>query len=77
MLDDDERAEITVWLQTYDNVNVLYDLGAGTSDPYVDAAADLLGVSDEFTIQVHPGKGNTLNIQRIIPVVLRPQMDLR
>ncbi len=77
MLDEDERAEITVWLQAYDNVNVLYDLGAGTGDPYVDAASDLLGVSDEFTIQVHPGKGNTLNIQRVIPVVLRPQMDLR
>lgn len=77
ILDEDEKAEITVWLQTYDNTNVLYDLGAGAGDPYIDTAADLLGVSDEFSIQVHPPKGNTLHIQRVVPVVLRPQMDLR
>ncbi|MBT3942139.1 MAG: hypothetical protein HOC77_10545 [Chloroflexi bacterium] len=77
ILDENEKAEITVWLQTYDNANVLYDLGTDSSDPYIDTAANLLGVSDEFTIQVHPSKGNTLNIQRVVPVVLRPQMDLR
>ena len=77
ILDGDEQAEITIWLHTCDNVNSLWDLGNGTSDPYVDAAASLIGVSDEFTIQFHPAKGNTLNIQRTLPVVLRPQMDLR
>ena len=77
ILDENEKAEITVWLQTYDNANVLYDLGTDSSDPYIDTAANLLGVRDEFTIQVHPSKGNTLNIQRVVPVVLRPQMDLR
>ena len=77
ILDGDERAEITIWLHTCDNVNSLWDLGNGTSDPYVDAPASLIGVSDDFTIQFHPAKGNTLNIQRTLPVVLRPQMDLR
>ncbi len=77
ILDQAERAEITIWLHTYDNVNSLWDLGIGTSDPYIDAASSLIGVSDEFTIQFHPAKGNTLNIQRTLPVVLRPQMDLR
>lgn len=77
MLDNGEKAELTVWLHPYDNVNSLYDLGSGSSDPYLDAAADLLGASQEFTLQLHPAEGTTLNIQRSIPVVLRPQMDLR
>lgn len=76
-LDDDEKAELTVWLHSYDNANALYDLGAGTGDPYVDAAADLIGAGQDFTIKLHPAKGSTLTIQRAAPVVLRPQMDLR
>ena len=77
ILDNDERAELTVWLHTYDNVNSLYDLGSGSGDPFIDAAADLIGASEEFTLQLYPTKGVTLNIQRTTPVVLRPQMDLR
>ena len=76
-LDEGERAEVTVWLHSYDNVNSLWDLGSGSSDSYIDAATDLLGVSEEFTLQFHPAKGNTLNILRTLPVVLRPQMDLK
>jgi hypothetical protein len=48
MLDWSERAKIAAWLHTYDNVNSLWDLGSGASDPHVDAAASLIGVSDEL-----------------------------
>ena len=76
-LDNGEKAELTVWLHPYDNVNSLYDLGSGSGDSYLDAASDLIGAGEEFTLQLRPVKGVTLNIQRNLPVVLRPQMDLR
>ncbi len=76
-LEAGEKAEITVWLQAYDNVNALWDLGAGSGDPFLDSAGTLAGISQEFTLQLRPPDGATLVLQRTVPGVLRAQMDLR
>lgn len=77
ILDQDEKAEITVWLQPNDAANDLYDLGAGSGDPFLDEASHLLGTSQQFSIQLHAPNGPTMTLQRTTPRVLRGHMDLR
>jgi hypothetical protein len=69
-LEQGERAEITVWLHEYDGTNVLYDLGSGTSDGFVDTATELLQARDIFTIEVIIGGSTPLVIQRTLPLEL-------
>jgi hypothetical protein len=70
ILDEGERAEITIWLQKYDGVNVLYDLGSGTADGYTDTATELLQQRDTFTIEMRVGGATSLVIQRTLPLEL-------
>ena len=69
-LEKGERAEITVWLHKYDGVNVLYDLGAGPSDGYVDTAAELLQQRDSFTIEIFVSGSSSLVLERTLPLAL-------
>ena len=69
-LEKGERAEITVWLHQYDGVNVLYDLGAGASDGYVDTATELLQQLDRFTIEVIVSGSSSLVLERTLPIEL-------
>lgn len=69
-LEKGERAEITVWLHEYDGANVLYDLGAGSSDGYVDTATQLLQQSDSFTIEILVSGTSTLVLERTLPLEL-------
>ncbi|MBN4064894.1 hypothetical protein JYU04_04070, partial [Dehalococcoides mccartyi] len=69
-LDQGERAEITIWLHQYDGANVLYDLGAGTSDGFVDTATELLQKRDLFTIEINVGGSTSLVLQRTLPLEL-------
>jgi hypothetical protein len=69
-LDEGERAEITIWLHEYDGTNVLYDLGSGTSDGYVDSALELLQQRDIFTIEVNVSGSTSLTLQRTLPLEL-------
>ena len=69
-LEKGERAEITVWLHQYDGTNVLYDLGAGASDGYVDTAAELLQQLDEFTVEIITGGSTLLLLERSLPIEL-------
>ncbi|MEE8045217.1 MAG: hypothetical protein V3T49_00100, partial [Dehalococcoidia bacterium] len=69
-LDKGERAEITIWLHQYDGANVLYDLGTGTSDGYVDTAVELLQQRDSFTIELLVGGSTSLLLQRTLPLEL-------
>ncbi len=69
-LDKGERAEITIWLHQYDGTNVLYDLGTGTSDGYVDTAIELLQQRDSFTIEILVGGSTSLLLQRTLPLEL-------
>ena len=69
-LDQGERAEITVWLHEYDGTNVLYDLGSGTSDEFVDTATELLQKRDNFAVEISVGGSTSLVIQRTLPLEL-------
>jgi archaellin len=69
-LDQGERAEITIWLHQYDGNNVLYDLGAGSSDGYVDTATELLQKRDEFTIELLVEGSTSLLLNRTLPLEL-------
>lgn len=69
-LDQGERAEITIWLHKYDGTNVLYDLGAGSSDGFVDAALELLQKRDTFTVELNVGGSTSLVLQRTLPLEL-------
>ena len=69
-LEKGERAETTIWLHQYDGVNVLYDLGAGASDGYVDTATELLQLLDRFAIEVIVGGSSSLVLERTLPIEL-------
>jgi archaellin len=69
-LDQGERAEISVWLHEYDGTNVLYDLGSGTSDGFVDTATQLLQKRDNFAVEISVGGSTSLVIQRTLPLEL-------
>jgi len=69
-LEQGERAEITIWLHEYDGTNVLYDLGSGSSDGFVDSAIELLQQRDEFAIEINVGGSTPLAIQRTLPLEL-------
>jgi len=69
-LDQGERAEISVWLHEYDGTNVLYDLGSGTSDGFVDTATELLQKRDNFAVEISVGGSTSLVIQRTLPLEL-------
>ena len=79
ILESEEKAEITVWVSDYqyDAVEGLhYSLGAGAADPFIDAAADLLGARTKFTMQIKGEKGATVVIERTLPVRLDTVMNL-
>ncbi len=70
LLEKGERAEITIWLHQYDGTNVLYDLGAGSSDGYVDTATELLQQRDSFAIEIIVGGSSSLVLGRTLPLEL-------
>ena len=79
ILESEEKAEITVWVVDYQYVAVPglhYSLGAGAADPFIDAAANLLGARTTFTMQIKGEKGATVVIERTLPVRLNTVMNL-
>ena len=76
MLETGEQAEITIWLQTYDTANALWDLGTGLADPYIDTSGSLPRTSSTFTVQVLTPAGAALTLQRTTPVYLDGVMNL-
>lgn len=69
-LDRGERAEIVVWLHQYDGTNVLYDLGSGSSDGYVDSSAELLQQRDSFALEIVIDGTTALTLDRTLPLEL-------
>jgi archaellin len=69
-LEKGERAELTIWLYEYDGTNVLYDLGSGTSDGFVDTATELLQARDTFTLEILVDGSTSLLLQRTLPLEL-------
>ena len=79
LLEDNEKAEITVWL-----LNRAYAVAIGTAGSIVlqtteggmTSASTLLTTNDEFTIEMKPPSGAVLNIQRTTPSQFDTVMDL-
>lgn len=69
-LDKGERAEIVVWLHQYDGTNVLYDLGGGTSDGYIDSSTEPLQQRDTFALEVVINGATALSLDRTLPLEL-------
>lgn len=61
-----EKAEITLWLQTQDITNSLWDLGAGVGDPFLDLATELLQTDMPFEIGFDVG-GGVITLGRTTP----------
>ena len=72
ILDNDEQAEITVWLHDYDGTD--YNLGTTTNTQYLTTR---LGVTTKFRIEVQPEKGAILVLERNTPKRLQPLTDLK
>ena len=79
LLENNEKAEITVWLLNRDfavtsvgsanSVTVMSSRG-------IESASDAPLVTDEFTLEVKPPSGAVLNIQRTFPSQFDTVMDL-
>lgn len=78
LLENNEKAEITVWLLTRDNT--VTDVGSADSLKVLSAGiastADILTANDRFTLQVHPAQGAVLNLTRSLPAQFDTVIDL-
>ena len=71
ILDQDEQAEITVWLHDQDSTD--YNLGTTANDMYLTTR---LGVNTKFRIEVQPPDGAVLVLERTTPARLQPIIEL-
>ena len=86
LLEQGEKAEITVWLlqrlngvsdPTSNNGVAKYSAADANGSSGILTAGTLLDVNDQFTIEVKPESGSTLAIQRTSPARLDAIMDLK
>ncbi|MEX0925672.1 MAG: archaellin/type IV pilin N-terminal domain-containing protein [Dehalococcoidia bacterium] len=86
LLEDGEKAEITLWLMDRDmsllstqDDSVMYmdGIAGGGGEGGIDANGTLIVKSTRFTLEVTPEKGAALTVQRTIPPGLRQVMNLR
>ena len=71
ILDEDEQAEITLWLHDYDGTD--YNLGTASNTQYLTTR---LGINTLFRIEVKPGEGSVLILERTTPPRLQPIIEL-
>ncbi|MFC2027367.1 hypothetical protein ACFLU3_01635, partial [Chloroflexota bacterium] len=76
LLEDAEKAVITVWMQDYNGSTGVYSNGTSDLDPFIDDNANHLGANDLFSVQVMPSVGATLLMEKRIPAYLSPVMRL-
>jgi len=78
LLENNEKAELTIWLLTRDNT--VTDVNAANSVKVltngIASMANILAVSDEFTIEVKPSSGAVLNLRRNLPSQFDTVIDL-
>ena len=86
ILEAGEKAEITVWLLQRDTTvgdpsttdgSVYYSGPDANGTVGMESGATLLGVNDQFTIEIKPPTGAVLTVQRIAPARLDAVMDLK
>ena len=76
VLEKGERAELTIWLHPHDLANGWYDLGTGTSDPYVDSSAEALVARGQLTVRITPDDAPETSVQRTLPLELTSSIIL-
>lgn len=86
LMEDGEKAEITVWLLDRDNsiaetlANAVQPMDTSTANGGgvggIEAADTLVVKSTRFVLEVSPQIGSALSVQRSIPPGLRPVMNL-
>ncbi|NQW17112.1 MAG: hypothetical protein HQ478_06455 [Chloroflexi bacterium] len=79
LLEDNEKAEITVWLMnriTGTAISATGSIAYQTTEGGMTTAATTLTTNDEFTIEMKPTSGAVLNIQRTTPSQFDTVMDL-
>ncbi|MCL0070030.1 hypothetical protein M1O53_02975 [Dehalococcoidia bacterium] len=74
LLEDDEKAIITVWL--VDFTGGIYHLGTA-DDPFITNADHLVGTDHTFMLEVKPPVGAVLSMERTTPARLDVVMNLR
>ena len=78
LLENNEKAEITVWLLTRDNT--VTDVGSADSLKVltngIASTANILRPSDEFTLEMNPPSGAVLNLKRDLPAQFDTVIDL-
>ncbi len=86
LLEQGEKAEITVWLlqrltgvsdPLSNNGVARYSASDVNGSNGILTTGTLLNVNDQFTLEVKPGSGSTLAIQRTTPARLDAVMDLK
>lgn len=84
LLEEGEKAEITVWLLNRDTGTAVTDAAstgywtadANGSHGYL-STSTLIGTNDQFTLEMKPNSGAVLAIQRTVPSRLDTVMDLK
>ena len=79
LLEDNEKAEITVWLfnqATRTAIGTNGSITYQTTEGGMTTNATTLTINDEFTKEVKPPSGAVMNIQRTIPAQFDTVMDL-
>lgn len=76
LLEDAEKAVITLWLEDYNGSTGTWSNGTGDGDPFIDDNTNHLGANDVFSIQFMPSIGSTLLMEKRIPAYLDPVMRL-
>jgi flagellin FlaB len=79
LLEDNEKAEITVWLLSRNNA--VSSINSASSTVYsafggMASGATVMGSNTEFTIEMKPPTGAVLNLQRTLPAQLDTVIDL-
>ena len=82
LLEDNEKAEITVWLLERENtVTNATDTGGvsiyESGEKGILSASNIPAVSGKFTLQVKPPQGSVLTMERTLPPQFDTVMDLR
>ena len=79
LLEDNEKAEITVWLLNRATATAIGTAGSivyQTNEGGMTSSDTVLTTNDEFTIEMQPPSGAVLNIQRTTPSQFDTVMDL-
>jgi len=80
LLEDNEKAEITVWLLQRDYLVTNATDNSGVklwSSGGISVAANILNESQKFNLQVKPPQGSVLTLERTLPAQFDTVMDLR